>query len=112
MGEPDELYTLRNLFWLGNYQLAINEANGVRGSMSVPLMVEKKEFLYRSYLALGQYDIITSEILNDAPAGRFLRSRMALSGVTLFYADVRVDILASLYLYADICFLSFLSFSS
>ena len=71
MGEPDELYTLRNLFWLGNYQLAINEANGVRGSMSVPLMVEKKEFLYRSYLALGQYDIITSEILNDAPAGRF-----------------------------------------
>ena len=71
MGEPDELYTLRNLFWLGNYQLAINEANGIRGSLSVPLGNEKKEFLYRSYLALGQYDIVTSEIAADAPAGRF-----------------------------------------
>ena len=71
MGEPDELYTLRNLFWLGNYQLAINEANGIRGSLSVPLENEKKEFLYRSYLALGQYDIVTSEIAADSPAGRF-----------------------------------------
>jgi len=70
MGEPDELYTLRNLFWLGNYQLAINEANGIR-QIPAALATEKKEFLYRSYLALGQFDILQSEITPDSPTGRF-----------------------------------------
>lgn len=61
MSEPDELYTLRNLFWLGNYQLAINEASGL-SRIPQPLITEKEEFVYRSYLALGQYSVILSEI--------------------------------------------------
>jgi coatomer protein complex subunit epsilon len=62
-GEPDDLYTLRNLFWLGNFQLAINEANGMK--RCPPQMAnEKLEYMYRSYIALGQYDLVISEIGN------------------------------------------------
>ncbi len=61
MSEPDELYTLRNLFWLGNFQLAINEANGMK-RCPPHLVTEKSEFMYRSYLALGQYDVVLSEV--------------------------------------------------
>jgi coatomer subunit epsilon len=64
--DPDELYTLRNLFWLGNFQQAINEA----GSLSrcpTALKDEKDEFVYRSYLALGQYSIVLSEV-KDSPS--------------------------------------------
>lgn len=65
MSEPDELYTLRNLFWIGNFQGAINEANGL-GRIPPHLVKEKEEFVYRSYLALGQYHIITGEV-KDSP---------------------------------------------
>ena len=88
--EPDELYTLRNLFWLGNFQvtnpcrrhrakpvrprrlafahrthcvqLAINEASGLKKNMPAHLVTEKEEYVYRSYLALGQFHIILNEI--------------------------------------------------
>jgi coatomer protein complex subunit epsilon len=65
MSEPDELYTLRNLFWIGNFQGAINEATSL-GRIPPALIKEKEEFVYRSYLALGQYHIITGEV-KDAP---------------------------------------------
>jgi len=60
-GEPDELYTLRNLYWLGNYQSAINEANGLN-KIPAALQTEKSEYVYRCYLGLGQHHIILSEI--------------------------------------------------
>lgn len=62
--EPDELYTLRNLFWLGNYQLAINEAVSMK-KCPANLLSEKNELMYRSYTALGQYDVVISEISDD-----------------------------------------------
>ena len=42
-------------------QLAINESNGLK---RVPkhLMLARDEFVYRSYLAMGQYDIVFDEI--------------------------------------------------
>lgn len=63
--DPDELYTLRNLFWLGNYQLAINEANSLN-KLPAHLVTEKQEFVYRCYVALEQYHIVLSEI-KDSP---------------------------------------------
>jgi coatomer protein complex subunit epsilon len=65
MSEPDELYTLRNLFWLGNYQLAINESNSL-SRIPKHLQSVKDEFVYRSYLAMRQYDIVLDEI-SDGP---------------------------------------------
>ncbi|KAJ1430982.1 vesicle coat complex COPI, epsilon subunit [Ochromonadaceae sp. CCMP2298] len=63
--EPDDLFTLRTLFWLGSYQAAINEANALVKLNGV-LKVEKEEYVYRSYLGLGQYHIILSEVA-DSP---------------------------------------------
>jgi hypothetical protein len=63
--EPDELYTLRNLFWLGNYQLAINEANTLN-KLPSHLVIEKQEYVYRSYIALEQYHIVMNEIKENA----------------------------------------------
>jgi coatomer protein complex subunit epsilon len=80
MSDPDELYTLRNLFWNGCYQLAINEANGLFRT-SANLEVEKKEFLYRSFLALGQYDVVTSEIKDDPSTPIVLQAIKVLAAV-------------------------------
>lgn len=65
MTEPDELFTMRNLFWLGNFQLAINESNGLH-RLPKQLTASRDEFVYRSYVALGQYDIVLDEI-KDSP---------------------------------------------
>ncbi|CAB1119803.1 unnamed protein product [Ectocarpus sp. 6 AP-2014] len=66
MSEPDDLFTLRNHFWLGSYQLAIAEGSGL-GRLPEALRVERDEFIYRSYLALGQFSIVLGEIKDDAP---------------------------------------------
>lgn len=83
MSEPDELYTLRNLFWLGNFQLAINEGGGLN-RLPQHLVVERDEFIYRSYLALGQFHVILGEI-KDTP-----NTPMSLQAIRLlatFYSD-------------------------
>lgn len=73
MPEPDELYTLRNLFWMGNYQLAINEASTLNRLPS-KFAPERDEYLYRSYTALGQYGIVLSEIKDIASTSIALRA--------------------------------------
>ncbi|CAM9612128.1 unnamed protein product [Heterosigma akashiwo] len=67
MSEPDELYTLRNHFWLGNYQMALSEGAGLGRLPNQQLKVERDEFLYRSYIALGQYSVVLSEVKDNAP---------------------------------------------
>ena len=64
--EPDELYTLRNLFWLGSYQSAINEANGLN-RLNPSLVIEKEDIVYRCYLAMGQANVIINEIKDTKP---------------------------------------------
>lgn len=57
MTEPDELYTLRAQFWLGHYNLAIEEAKSVvRRPMAPHLKLEREVLLLRAQLALGQND--------------------------------------------------------
>lgn len=61
MSDPDELYTLRAQYWLGHYQLALEEARAVaRRPMSPALKSEREEFMARAYIALGQYSKVTS----------------------------------------------------
>lgn len=55
MSGPDVLFPLRNNFYLGAFQAAINESN-VR-NLSDADAVEKDSFVYRSYIALGQYQV-------------------------------------------------------
>jgi coatomer protein complex subunit epsilon len=83
MAEPDELYTLRNLFWLGSFQLAINEGNSLR--LPANLVTEKEEYVYRSYLALGQFHIILGEIKDTASTPISLRAvKLLATGKNLY----------------------------
>eukprot|EP01040_Poterioochromonas_malhamensis_P015033 gene15033-16749_t len=71
MAETDELFTLRSLYWIGNYQGAINEANGLH-KVKPNLKDEKDEYVYRSFIGLGQYNIVLSEVSDSSstPIGK------------------------------------------
>jgi len=58
---------------LSEIQLAINEASTLN-KIPPSLTQEKNEFLYRSYLGLGQYDIVLGEIKDNAntPVGIYV----------------------------------------
>jgi len=55
--DPDELYTLRAQYWLGHYNLCLEEAKSVaRRPMAANLKLEREEFVLRCQLALKQFD--------------------------------------------------------
>jgi coatomer protein complex subunit epsilon len=61
MSEPDELYTLRAQFWLGHYQMALDEAKSImRRPMSSDLKAEREEIVARCYIAMKDYDKVIS----------------------------------------------------
>ncbi|KAJ1476206.1 coatomer epsilon subunit-domain-containing protein [Baffinella frigidus] len=63
----DDLFSIKNEFYLGNYQGAINEAQSDDLELSTPNDERDRDIIvYRSYIALGQYDIVQSEIADDA----------------------------------------------
>lgn len=60
MSEPDELYTIRAQFWLGHYQMALDEGKSIaRRPMSPELKAEREELVARCYIALKDYDKVT-----------------------------------------------------
>lgn len=52
---PDHLFNLRNNFYLGAYQAAIN--NSDLPHLSPEDAVERDCLVYRSYIALGSYQV-------------------------------------------------------
>lgn len=61
MSEPDELYTLRAQFWLGHYQMALDEARSImRRPMSPDLKAEREEIVARCNIAMKDYDKVIS----------------------------------------------------
>ncbi|GMH41511.1 hypothetical protein BSKO_09421 [Bryopsis sp. KO-2023] len=68
MGEPDSLWNLRNFFYLGAYQSAINEGQDL-ADLSDGESLERDFFVYRSYVALGQSELVMSEIGDASPLG-------------------------------------------
>jgi coatomer protein complex subunit epsilon len=73
MSEPDELFSLRSLFYSGAFQQAIAEASGLN-RLSPHLAKERDEFLYRSHVALGQYDTVIRSIGDDSSVALSLRA--------------------------------------
>ncbi|KAJ9163164.1 hypothetical protein P3X46_022863 [Hevea brasiliensis] len=64
MAAPDHLFSLRNNFYLGAYQAAIN--NSDLPNLSSDDAVERDCLVYRSYIALGSYQLVINEIDNSA----------------------------------------------
>lgn len=52
----DPLFTVRNHFFLGSYNTVINEASDLEG-LSELEAVERDCLVYRSYIALGSYQV-------------------------------------------------------
>ena len=52
---PDHLFNLRNNFYLGSYQAAINSSD--LPNLSPDDAVERDCLVYRSYIALGSYQV-------------------------------------------------------
>ncbi|KAJ6332571.1 COATOMER SUBUNIT EPSILON [Salix viminalis] len=69
-GAPDHLFNLRNNFYLGAYQAAINTSD--LPNLSPDDAVERDSFVYRSYIALGSYQLVINEI--DAAAATPLQA--------------------------------------
>ncbi|KAL3654624.1 hypothetical protein CASFOL_001609 [Castilleja foliolosa] len=59
-GGPDPLFGLRNNFYLGAYQAAIN--NSEIPNLSSEEIFERDSIVYRSYIALGSYQLVINEI--------------------------------------------------
>lgn len=76
MAEPDELFTLKNQLWIGNYQNAISEG-GMLNHLRESLRNERDVYVYRAYLGLGNYELV----LQSIPDGG--NTPIALSAVKL-----------------------------
>ncbi|XP_073155326.1 coatomer subunit epsilon-1-like [Henckelia pumila] len=63
-GGPDPLFGLRSNFYLGAYQAAIN--NSEIPNLSPGDVVERDCLVYRSYIALGSYQLVINEIDSSA----------------------------------------------
>ncbi|XP_073061210.1 coatomer subunit epsilon-1-like [Primulina eburnea] len=63
-GGPDPLFGLRNNFYLGAYQAAINSSE--IPNLSPGDIVERDCLVYRSYIALGSYQLVINEIDSSA----------------------------------------------
>ncbi|TXG55422.1 hypothetical protein EZV62_020678 [Acer yangbiense] len=64
MAAPDHLFNLRNNFYLGAYQASINHSD--LPNLSQDDAVERDCLVYRSYIALGSYQLVISEIDDSA----------------------------------------------
>ena len=58
---PDELFQLRNSFWVGSFQAAIDEARS-RTPSTDGLRMEQECFLYRALIAKGEFKKVLEEV--------------------------------------------------
>ncbi|TMW64659.1 hypothetical protein Poli38472_011539 [Pythium oligandrum] len=77
MAEPDDLFTLKNQLWVGNYQNAISEAN-MLNHVRDALRHERDVYVYRAHLGLGNYGLVLESIPDAAT------TPIALSAIKLW----------------------------
>ncbi|KAI7738921.1 hypothetical protein M8C21_031807 [Ambrosia artemisiifolia] len=88
---PDMLFNLRNNFYLGAYQAAIN--NSDVPNLSEDDAIERDCLVYRSYIALGSYQLVINEV--DSSAATPLQA-VKLLALYLFSPDNKESTISSI----------------
>jgi hypothetical protein len=78
MASPDLLFNLRNLFYLGAYQAAINNSD-VPG-LDADAAAERDAIVFRSYVALGSYQVSSAPFPSPSVARSLYNGLAALIG--------------------------------
>ncbi|EEY54897.1 coatomer subunit epsilon, putative [Phytophthora infestans T30-4] len=61
MAEPDELFTLKNQLWVGNFQNTLSEGT-MLNHVGEALRNERDVYVYRAQLALGNFPLVLQSI--------------------------------------------------
>ncbi len=58
MDSVDELFTLKTNFYVGLYEQALAEGQGIQVStLTESSHIERNEFMYRCHIAMGRYQV-------------------------------------------------------
>ncbi|XP_050509086.1 coatomer subunit epsilon [Diabrotica virgifera virgifera] len=65
--DVDELFEIKNYFYIGNYQQCINEAQKLRKPSTPEVAVQRDFYTYRSYMAQNKFLVVLDEIHGASP---------------------------------------------